>query len=292
MKHFLIDGFNLAFRCFYAMPELTRSDGFPTGALHAFFASLIKLSSIDVPHKTAVFFDRGGSRRHLEIYPQYKANRAEAPENFKRQIPNMKYLCGLFGFEPVECEGVEADDLLGSAAVSLKAKGDSVVIVSADKDFAQLVSPNIRQLLPPKGKAKEWTELDSVGVKLKFGVAPSQIPAYLALVGDSSDNIFGIDGVGPKTAAKWLADYGDIDTLIRRADWIKPERFRALVAQSADILRRNLRLVTIDTSLEVPLSENKVPDFAAIEEFLGEMEMKKSVFALKKFAREQYPDCV
>ena len=288
MKYYLIDGYNLAFRCFYAMPDLSRSDGFPTGALHAFFASLLKLSSSDTPHSTAVFFDKGGSKRHLGIFPQYKANRSEAPDNFRRQIPQMKYLCEIFGFEPTESEGIEADDLLGSAAVALKAQGHSVAVVSADKDFAQLVSPNIRQLLPPKPRMKEWTELDSVGVKSKFGVVPSQIPAYLALIGDTADNIPGIDGVGPKTAAKWLKDFGDIETLIHRADWIKPERFRRVVADSADILRRNLALVTLDTSLDVPLAPSKTPDFGEIIHFLEEMEMKKSLFALRNFAKDQY----
>lgn len=288
MKYYLIDGYNLAFRCFYAMPDLTRSDGFPTGALHAFFASLLKLSSSDTPHSSAVFFDRGGSKRHLEIYPEYKANRAEAPDAFRKQIPHMKYLCELFGFEPTECEGVEADDLLASAAVRLKASGASVSIVSADKDFAQLVSPNIRQLLPPKPRTKEWTELDSIGVKAKFGVPPSQIPAYLALIGDTADNIGGIDGVGPKTAAKWLKDFGDIETLVRRADWIKPERFRKIVADSAALLERNLKLITLDTSFDVSITPSKTPDFAEIINFLEEMEMKKSLFALRNFAKDQY----
>ena len=110
MDSFLIDGYNLGFRCYYAMPDLSRSDGFPTGALHAFFASLLKLASMDTPHATSVFFDKGGSARHLEIFPEYKANRAETPESFRRQVPHMKYLCEIFGFTPVECEGVEADD--------------------------------------------------------------------------------------------------------------------------------------------------------------------------------------
>ncbi len=288
MKYYLIDGYNLAFRCFYAMPDLSRSDGFPTGALHAFFASLLNLSSSDTPHSTVVFFDKGGSKRHLEIYPEYKANRAETPENFRRQIPQMKYLCELFGFEPTESEGIEADDLLASAAVKLKAEGNAVTIVSADKDFAQLVSPNIRQLLPPKPRVKEWTELDTVGVKTKFGVTPAQIPAYLALVGDSADNIGGIEGVGPKTAAKWLKDFGDIETLLRRADWIKPERFRKIVADSADLLKRNLALVTLDTSIDISPKPAKVPDFPEIIKFLEEMEMKKSLFSLRNFAKDQY----
>jgi len=288
MKHFLIDGYNLGFRCFYAMPDLSRSDGFPTGALHAFFASLLKLSSSDAPHATTVFFDHGGSRRHLEIFPEYKANRAETPDSFRRQIPSMKYLCGLFGFEPMEVDGIEADDLLASAASKLKTAGHSVTIVSADKDFAQLISPNIRQLLPPKPHAKDWVELDSIGVKTKFGVAPAQIPDFLSLVGDSADNIPGISGVGPKTAAKWLKDFGDLSTIIRRSDWVKPERFRKEIAENEQLLLRNLKLVTLDTSLDFPAPQHKAPNFAEIIKFLEEMEMKKSLFAIRKFAKDQY----
>ncbi len=288
MDSFLIDAYNLGFRCFYAMPDLSRSDGFPTGALHAFFASILKLTSIEAPHATAVFFDKGGSIRHREIFPEYKANRSETPESFKRQIPHMKYLCEIFGFSISECEGVEADDLLGSCALRIKESGASATIVSADKDFAQLVSPGIRQLLPPKPRSKDWIEMDSIGVKAKFGVSPSQIPDFLALIGDSADNIPGIDGVGPKTAAKWLKDYGDIESIIRRYDWLKPEKFRNIVRDSADILRRNLNLVTIDTSIDVPLPSHNAPDFSEIITFLEEMEMKKSMTALRNFARQQY----
>lgn len=288
MDSYLIDGFNLGFRCFYAMPDLSRSDGFPTGALHAFFASLLKLASLDAPHATSVFFDKGGSLRHLEIFPEYKAQRAETPENFKRQIPHMKDLCEIFGFTPVCIDGVEADDLLGSAAVKVKAGGGVATIVSADKDFAQLISAGIRQLLPPTPRNKEWVVLDTVGVKTKFGVSAAQIPDYLALVGDSADNIPGIDGIGPKTAAKWLKDFGDLESIIRRYDWLKPEKFRPIVRDSADMLRRNLKLVTLDTSLSVEMPTHGVPDFKEIINFLEEMEMKKSLLNLRKFAREQY----
>lgn len=284
----MIDGYNLGFRCYYAMPELTRTDGFPTGALHAFFASLLKLSGMDAPHSTAVFFDCGGSRRRRELFPQYKANRAATPDDFRRQIPAMKDLCQLFGFESVESNGIEADDLLSSCALRVKAAGGMATIVSADKDFAQIVSPNIRQLLPPKPRVKDWTVLDSVGVKTKFGVAPAQIPDFLAIVGDSADNIPGLDGVGPKTAAKWLKDYGDLETLVKRADWVKPERFRTHIAEAAERLRLNLKLVTIDTSFEIPPPAHKTPDFAELVKFLDNMEMKKSFSALVKFAREQY----
>ena len=288
MNTLLIDGYNLGFRCFYAMPDLTRSDGFPTGALHAFFNSLIKLSGEHTPHATAVFFDKGGSARHLKIHPNYKANRREAPEKFKNQIPSMKYLCEIFGFNPTEKEGIEADDILASTAVKIKNNGDTAIIASADKDFAQLVGPNIRQMLPPTPKNKEWTIIDSIGVKTKYGVTPTQIPDYLALIGDSVDNIDGIVGVGPKTAAKWLKDFGDIETIIKRYDWLKPDKFRPLIKEGENLLRRNLELIRLDTSLEVEVPKMITPQFDDIIAFLEEMEMKKSLTGLRRFAKEQY----
>lgn len=288
MDWFLIDGFNLGFRCFYAMPDLSRSDGFPTGALHAFFQSLLRLCSIDTPHNGAVFFDKGGSTRHREIFPEYKANRAATPDNFRRQLPAIREICELFGMETISESGIEADDLLASTVKKLKPLGGNITIVSADKDFAQLICPHVRQLLPPNPRDKNWTPLDSIGVKAKFGVTPAQIPAYLAIVGDSADNIPGLFGVGPKTAAKWLKDFGDIETIIRRYDWLKPNKFRAIVKENEALLRRNLELVTLKTDFEVELPQTKTPDFQELIKFLEEMEMKKSLVNLRRFAKEQY----
>lgn len=287
MDFFLIDGFNMCFRSFYAMPELTRSDGFPTGALHAFFAGILKLCSQDAPHATAVFFDRGGSARHREIFPEYKANRAKMPDALRAQMPAVMELCSLMGFCVVSSEGVEADDLIASACEKL-APGGKISIASADKDFAQLVRPGVRQLLPPLKSSLGWRELDTVGVRLKFGVSAAQIPDYLALVGDAADNIPGLEGVGPKTAAKWLKDFGDIDTIIRRAGWLKPEKFRRIVAEGEAALRRNLELVTLDRTCETGEFSPRTPDFGAVGEFLKKMEMKRAVSSLEKFAREQY----
>jgi DNA polymerase-1 len=272
------------------MPELTREDGFPTGAIHAFFAGILKLTSMDVPHSTAIFFDKGGSNRHREIFAEYKANRSEMPEPLRKQIPEIMELCRLMGFCVIVREGVEADDLLAAAAEKLAVKDALITVVSADKDFAQLVRPGIRQLLPPapQKQALGWRELDMVGVKTKFGVSPAEIPYYLALVGDTADNIPGIPGVGPKTAAKWIKEYGDIESIIRRSDWLKPDKFRATVAGNAGILRRNLELVTLDKSADFGEIECSAPDFDAVIEFLEKMEMKRSVGAFKKFAKEQY----
>ena len=119
-------------------------------------------------------------------------------------------------------------------------------------------------------------------------MGPAQIPAFLAIVGDSADNIPGIPGAGPKTAAKWLKDYGDIDAIIRRHDWLKPEKFRTVIKESEALLRRNLELVTLKTDFEVELPSQKAPDFPELVKFLEEMEMKKSLVNLRKFAKDFY----
>lgn len=283
----MIDGYNLCFRAFYAMPELSRSDGFPTGAIHAFFAGVLKLSSTDVPHASAVFFDKGGSKFRREIFPEYKANRAQMPDALRMQIPEIQKLCSLMGFSVVQREGVEADDLLASAAVKLCENG-RITVVSSDKDFAQIIRPNIRQLLPPQKSSMPWRELDTVGVRVKFGVPASGIPDFLALVGDSADNIPGLEGVGPKTAAKWIKDFGSLENIVKRASWIKPERFQKIVAENAEKLFRNLTLVRFDLSHSAEGISPARPDFAGVLDFLETMQMKRSVSAFKKFAFEQY----
>lgn len=288
MNYYLIDGYNMAFRSFYAMPELTRSDGFPTGALHAFFAGIIKLCSRDTPHKTAIFFDKGGSQRHRETYADYKANRAEMPEALRAQMPAIFELCKLMGFFVKSIEGVEADDILASAAEKLAEAENQIFLVSSDKDFAQLIRPGVKQLLPPLKSNLDWRELDTVGVRLKFGVSPNQIPDFLALVGDSADNIPGLQGVGPKTAAKWLKDFGNIENLLKRASWIKPEKFRQIVADNENLLRRNLDLVTLDRNVDLGELEFSDPDFAELQNFLQSMEMKRALLTLKNFALNQY----
>lgn len=243
---------------------------------------------MDVPHSSAIFFDKGGSVRHREIYAQYKANRKDMPEALRLQMPEIMELCKLMGFALVCIEGVEADDLLACAAEKLAQKNSLITIVSADKDFAQLVRPGIRQLLPSKKEVSGWQELDMVGVRVKYGVSPSQIPDFLAIVGDSADNIPGLDGVGPVTAAKLLNDYSDLESIIRRADWIKQQKVRELVKNSEQLLRRNLELVTLDKSFDIGEINSSKPDFEGVVAFLEKMEMKRSIATFKKFAKEQY----
>jgi DNA polymerase-1 len=275
MKALLVDGFNLAYRCFFAIPELTRRDGFPTNALHGWVKSLWKLADQEKPGVSLVFFDLGGAQDRLALHPEYKAQRAEMPEALARQIPHIKALTRAMGLGGIEVDGVESDDLLASEAAALAGEGNEVLIVSADKDFAQIVGERITMLLPPPTANPRlgWRRLDAAGVTEKFGVPPAQMADYLALVGDASDNIPGIDGVGPKTAAKWLAAYGSLQGVLDHAAGLQPERFRAAVEQGADRLRLNLRLVTLNLGLPRVPPGNREPDPVELLRILEEMEM-------------------
>jgi DNA polymerase-1 len=286
MKALLIDGFNLAYRCFFAIPELTRSDGFPTNALHGWVKSIWKLTDQEKPDATGVFFDLGGSQDRLALHPEYKATRKEMPEALVQQIPHVKALTKAMGLKSVEERGVESDDLLASEAVSLARAGNEVLIVSSDKDFAQIVDERIKIMLPPPTSNPKlgWGRLDAAGVMEKFGVPPAKIPDYLSLIGDASDNIPGVGGVGPKTASKWLAAHGSLEGVIARAAELQPERFRSAVAGAADRLRLNLRLTTLNLAIPVAALEKPAPQFAELARILEEMEMRSTLAE----ARERY----
>lgn len=278
-KWLLIDGYNLAYRCFHAVPELTRADGFPTNALHGWVKSLWKLEDQEKPAGTLVFFDLGGAQDRLALLPEYKAQREEMPEALRKQIGPIKDLTRAMGHVGVEIDGVESDDLLAAQAVSLAARGHDVLIVSSDKDFAQIVGERIKILLPPPSANPKlgWRYRDEAGVVEKFGVPPAQIADYLALVGDASDNIPGIAGVGPKTAVKWLQAYGNIEGVIAHAGELSPERFRPLVQDGAENLRRNLKLTTLNLSLPTIQEAKPAVDAPRLFGLLENLEMRSSL---------------
>jgi DNA polymerase-1 len=283
-KWLLLDGFNLAFRAFYGMPELTRTDGFPTGALHGWVKTIWRLEDEEKPEAMLVFFDLGGSQDRLALHPEYKAQRKETPEPLERQIPLMKDLTRAMGLVGIELDGVESDDLLASQARALANAGHDVLIVSADKDFAQCVDDRIKILLPPPTANPKlgWRVLDAAGVVEKFGVRPVQIAEYLALIGDTSDNIRGVNGVGPKTATKWFDEFKTLDGIIAHAAELKPERFREVVAQQADALRLNLRLTTLRTSSPMLMVEPGVPHPEKLFALLESLEMRSSLADARK----------
>lgn len=283
-KWMLVDGFNLAFRAFYGMPELTRIDGFPTGALHGWVKSLWRLEDDQQPGATLVFFDLGGSQDRLALHSEYKAQRQETPEALEKQIPVIKQLTRAMGFVGVERDGVESDDLLAAQAVALGREDHDVLIVSADKDFAQVVNDRIKILLPPPTANPKlgWRVLDAGGVAEKFGVTPAQIADYLALVGDTSDNIPGLAGVGPKTAAKWLQEYGTLEGVIANAESLKPDRFRPVVATDAERLRLNRQLTTFNLALPTVEAVRAEPQVGELLRLLEELEMKSTLVEARK----------
>ena len=283
-KWLLVDGFNLAYRCFFAIPELTRKDGFPTNAIHGWVKTLWRLDDQEKPHATVVFWDLGGAQDRLAIHPEYKVQREEMPEALEKQIEPMKELTRAMGMHGIEQDGVESDDLLAAQAVHLSNAGDEVMIVSADKDFAQVVGDRVKMLLPPApGNPKGgWRTMDAAGVVEKFGVPPEKIADLLALMGDTVDNIPGIVGVGPKTAAKWLNEFGDIEGIVADAASLKPDRFREVVGASGDLLRKNLQLTRLNTSLPSLGLTRGEPDAGRVAELLESFEMMNSANEARK----------
>jgi len=175
MKFLLVDGYNLAYRCFFAIPELTRADGFPTNALHGWVKSLWRLADQEKPDGTVVFFDLGGSQDRLALHAEYKAHRADMPEPLALQMPVIRELTRAMGLAGVEQDGVESDDLLASHAWSLAARGDQVLVVSSDKDFAQIVGERIKIMLPPPTANPKlgWRVMDAAGVADRKTVWPA-----------------------------------------------------------------------------------------------------------------------
>jgi len=281
----LVDGYNMIFRAFYGMPELSRSDGLPTNAIHGFLRTLWWLEDHERQAQAIVFMDLGGAKRQSAIREDYKANRGETPDALVPQIPYIKRLTHLMGVGPVEKEGVEADDLIGSWCKRFSEEGHQSKIVSADKDLAQcLIFDGVTQLLPPPTANPRlgWRPLDVAGVEKKFGVTPKQVPDYLALIGDTADNIPGIKGVGPKTAAKWLHQYGNIETIIAHCGELMPKRFQGLVHQEQENLRLNLQMTTLEhihADMELPNGEK---DAQGLLDLFTELEMNKAVEDVRK----------
>ena len=241
----LIDGSSYLFRAFHALPPLTNSAGEPTGALYGVANMLRKLITEYKPDRIAVIFDAPGKTFRSELFDEYKAHRPKMPEELAQQIQPLHELVKAMGLPLLCISGVEADDVIGTLAVQAAAQKTDVLIVTGDKDMAQLVNDHIQI----RDTMKEIT-LDAAGVEQKFGVAPNQIIDYLALMGDSSDNIPGVPGVGPKTAVKWLQEYGSLDQLISQADNIKGKVGENLRA-NLDTLALSRRLATLHC--EVPL---------------------------------------
>ena len=268
-KLILIDGSSFLFRAFHAVPPLSNAQGQPTNAIYGVSNMLRKLiNDYNTPYFTVVFDAPGKTFRH-DLYDQYKAHRPPMPDDLRVQIQPLHDLIRSLGLPLIMEYGVEADDVLGSLAQSAARQGFQVIISTGDKDMAQLVTEQITL-----ENSMTNTALDIKGVEEKFGVKPEQIIDYLALMGDAEDNIPGVPKVGPKTAAKWLQEYGNLDNLIAHANEIKGkigENLRESLEQLP--LSRELTTIKCDVALHYSLADLKrrEPDIGALQLQLGNL---------------------
>ncbi|MBL4623430.1 MAG: hypothetical protein JKY89_13640, partial [Immundisolibacteraceae bacterium] len=259
----LVDGSSYLFRAFHAMPPLTNSAGEPTGVIYGVVNMLRKLL-VDVPtQRCVVVFDAKGKTFRHDMYSDYKANRPPMPDELRSQIQPTHDLIRALGFTLVAIPGVEADDVIGTLADQASKLKMPTLISTADKDMAQLVNEHVSMINTMTG-----VTMDPDGVKQKFGVSPERIIDYLTLVGDTSDNVPGVPKVGPKTAVKWLDLYGDLDTIIAKADEIKGkvgENLRGFLDQIE--LSRDLVTIKLDVELEIGTKEYDLqpPDNGALQ---------------------------
>ena len=214
----LVDGSSYLYRAYHAMPDLRSPDGFPTGAVHGFVAMMNWLRERYPAEHAVCVFDAKGKTFRDDWYPEYKAQRAPMPEPLAQQIPPIHEVVRLLGWPVLEVPGIEADDAIGTLARVAAESGHQVMISTGDKDLAQLVTERVTLM---NTMAKPPEKLDIEGVKAKFGVPPERIVDYLTLVGDAVDNVPGVEKVGPKTAAKWIADFGSLDGVVAAAESIK-----------------------------------------------------------------------
>ncbi|WP_186408260.1 DNA polymerase I [Candidatus Accumulibacter aalborgensis] len=271
----LVDGSSYLYRAFHALPDLRTTQNEPTGALHGVLNMLRRLESdyqaAGIAYKACVFDAKGKTFRD-DWYPQYKANRPPMPDDMVRQIEPLNAAIAALGWPLLIIDGVEADDVIGTLARQAAAQGVEVVVSTGDKDLAQLVGPHIRLINTMSNEA-----LDEAGVMAKFGVPPERIVDYLALVGDSVDNVPGVDKVGAKTAVKWLTQYGSLDGVIAAA-----AEMGGVIGQnlrrSLDFLPLARRLVTVRCDLDLPLTlaelTPRAPDHPRLIELFSHYEMR------------------
>ncbi|KIX18244.1 DNA polymerase I [Paracoccus sp. 228] len=274
----LIDGSAFIFRAYHALPPLTRkSDGLPVGAVAGFCNMLWRYVQTDdghtAPTHAAVIFDHSSKTFRNEIYPAYKAQRPEPPEDLRPQFPLTRDATRAFNIACIETEGYEADDIIAAMACAARNAGGTATIISSDKDLMQLIGDGVDMLDPIKNKLIGPDEVFE-----KFGVGPDRVVDVQALAGDAVDNVPGAPGIGIKTAALLIQEYGDLETLLSRAEEIKQPKRRQTLIEHADQIRVSKRLVQLDcdTPLDVTLEslEVKAPDADRLLAFLSEMEFR------------------
>jgi DNA polymerase-1 len=277
-KLILVDGSSYLYRAFHALPPLSNSKGEPTGAVLGVLNMLNKMIKEESPERIAVVFDAPGRTFRDDLFDQYKAHRVPMPDDLRAQVQPLLDVVVAMGLPLLRVSGVEADDVIGTLAKQGAASGYEVLISTGDKDMAQLVGPGVGLV-----NTMSNTRFDRDAVKAKFDVFPEQIVDYLALVGDSSDNIPGINGVGPKTAAKWLSQYGTLVELVAHAGDIGGKVGENL-RNELPMLELSRKLATIDTSLTLEITAEGLaagaPDLPRLRELYTRLELRALLKAL------------
>ncbi|WKY50268.1 DNA polymerase I [Nocardia seriolae] len=248
----LLDGHSLAYRAFFALPaeNFKTHGGQTTNAVYGFTAMLINLLRDEKPTHVAAAFDVSRKTFRTEAYPEYKANRSTTPDEFKGQVETTQEVLGALGIPVMAIDGFEADDVIATLTTQAVPEGFKVLIVTGDRDSLQLVNENVTVLYPKKG-VSELTRFTPAAVEEKYGLTPQQYPDFAALRGDPSDNLPGIPGVGEKTAAKWVREYGDLATLVDQVDKVK--------GTVGDALRANLSSVVLNRQLTEMVKDVALP---------------------------------
>lgn len=273
-KLILIDAFSQIFRGYYAVRALSNSKGEPTNALFAFARLMLQLEKEFPSEYGLMAFDCGKPAFRLELAPDYKANRPPMPEDLSAQLPGIHQLAAAFGWTECSRTNYEADDLIGAMAQNFPSY--EILILSSDKDLAQLVNSHVTQLAP--SNSGSWNRLDPDGVMAKFQLPPEQIVDYLALLGDASDNIAGVPGVGPKTAVKLLQEVTSLENFRQHPEQCSNVKLREKLLSNLALLDRNRKLITLKKALpedfgsEPPL--RKAPDWKAIRTLFERWELK------------------
>ncbi|MFV0428816.1 MAG: DNA polymerase I [Arachnia sp.] len=249
----LIDGHSVAYRAFFALPmeNFATQTGQHTNAVFGFTSMLINVLRDEAPTHVAVAFDRSRQSFRTESYPEYKANRSKSPEEFIGQVDLIKEVLDALHIDHIDLEGYEADDIIATLATQAAAVGYDTYICSGDRDALQLVSDRVTVLYPRKG-VSDLARMTPQAVVEKYLVPPARYPELAALVGETSDNLPGVPGVGPKTAAKWLTNYEGLDNLLARAEQV-PGKAGESLRTHLDGVRRNRRLNALVTDLDLPL---------------------------------------
>jgi DNA polymerase-1 len=257
VKLLLVDGYYYAYRSFHALPELLSPEGAPTGAVFGFLKALRRMVKDLKPDRAAVVWDQGLPKRRTDLQPAYKAQRAEMPEPLQAQLGLLREMITLSGFASVALPDTEADDLMASYAVAVVAMGWECVLATADKDLFQIVDPNIRVYSTNKtdlaSPQDTFALLGAEQVLQKWGVQPGQLGDVLCLVGDSSDNIPGVAGIGPKSAAALIGRWGALEHVYANLPAVGSDKLAAKLEAGRSQVFENREMVRLDNDLPLPV---------------------------------------